>query len=151
MLSTFRSRLQVSALIFTRQLRTLRASTSILPAEPSQAAPDLRKRGYWRRCQISHPCSIWLQNRSIRSHLDFKQGSPNYPLHTKVLLPFPRFSRLCRNLEFRVGSQRSTIPVCLTQIQVYHGPQVQHWSYLLSYLAQWLLAHLLTCPSQTWL
>ena len=141
----------MSALIFTRQLRTLRASTSILPAEPSQSAPSLRKRGYCRRCQISHPCSIWLQNRSICSRLDSKQGLPNNPLHTRVLLPFPRSSRLCRNLAFRAGRQRSTIPVRLTQIQVYPGPQVQHWSHLLSYLAQWLLAHLLTCPSQIWL
>ena len=151
MLSTFRWRLEVSALIFTRQLRTLCASTSILPAKPSQAAPDLRKRGYCRRCQISHPLLYMASKPLYCSRLDFKQGPPNYPLHTRVLLPFPRFSRLCRDLAFRAGHQRSTIPVRSTQIQVYPGPQVQHWLHLLSYLAQWLLTHLLTCPSQIWL
>ncbi len=151
MLSTFRWRLQVSALIFTRQLNTLCASISILPAKPSQAAPDLRKRGYCRRCQISHPLLYMASKPLYCSRLDFKQGPPNYPLHTRVLLPFPRFSRLCRDLAFRAGRQRSTIPVRLTQIQVYPGPQDQRWSHLRSYLAQWLLAHLLTCPSQIWL
>lgn len=153
MLSTLGSRLQVSALIFTRQLRTLCAPTSILPANPSQAAPDLRTRGYCRRCQLSHPLpyTASITEPLYCSHLDCKQDPPNCPLHTTILLlPFLPSSQLCRNLAFRAGRQILTVPARSIQILVCPGPQDQRWSHLPSYLAQWLLAHLLTHPSQIW-